>query len=105
MVLSRRTTTATISWKTGASKDGDGVVLNDGTDQSVTFSCRPEPQTGKYQPTKDGDRIPFSYKLFADIFEGIDTIPKKEGLRIAFDDQDLTIVKLIQYQTKVEIRC
>ena len=68
MVLSRRTTTATIYWKTGSTKDANGVILNDGSSETVEFSCRPEPQTGKYQPTKDGDRIPFSYKVFADIF-------------------------------------
>ena len=105
MVLTRRTTTAIITWKPNAIKDPiTGTYSDVAGSESITFDCRPEPQAGKYQPTENGDRIPFSYKVFADLFDGVDTIPD-EGVKITFDNQELTIVKLIKYQTKVEIRC
>lgn len=99
-MVNRRPHSATISWKSEGYYDENIYVP--GTEQTLVIDCLIEPTGGnKYIVNENGDKIPYSYKIFCDLFD--EDVPETAKI-IMLGKTFKLLCKPFKYQKHVVIK-
>jgi len=94
--------TATITWVDPGTRNTVGV-WTPGTTHTIGIVCDIQEASGQIATGDGGAVLNYRYRIYADRFSGVSTVPEKA--KLSFFSSEHIMVHLLDYQKHVEIKC